>query len=106
MKRKNRAIELGFADDLLIDEKKSGDTPAYSYSSKAVANALLNKLTVKAEAEAPPAFEPEPVPEPEPEETPAPETEPEPTPKGRSVNELMERLNLFLEYHNDVIFLP
>lgn len=82
----NRAIEMGFADDLLTDEKKSGDAPAYSYSSKAVANALLNKLTVKVEANASP--------EPEPEEAPVPEPEPEPTPHGRSVNELMERLNL------------
>ena len=88
----NRAIELGFADDLLTDEKRSGEAPAYSYSSKAVANALLNKLTVKAEAKIPPEPVPEPDPEPEPEETPAPE--PEPIPQGRSVNELMERLNL------------
>ena len=84
----NRAIELGFADDLLTDEKKSGEAPAYSYSSKAVANALLNKLSVKVEVEAPP----EPAPTPEPEEDPVPE--PEPTPQGRSVIELMERLNL------------
>jgi len=90
----NRAIELGFADDLLTDEKRFGDAPAYSYSSKAVANTLLNKISVKANSVK--TVEPAPTTETEEDLVPEPEpvSEPDTTPHGRSVNELMERLNL------------
>ena len=44
----NRAVELGFADDLLKDEKHAIDVPAYAFSGRAVENALLNKITSKA----------------------------------------------------------
>lgn len=68
-----KAIELGFADDLLTDEKRSVDIPAYAFSGREVQNALMNKLTAK--------------------QKPAPKKEPE-IKQGRSVAELMERLNL------------
>lgn len=68
-----KAIELGFADDLLTDEKRSVDIPAYAFSGREVQNALMNKLTAK--------------------QKPAPKKEPE-IKQGRSVAELMERLIL------------
>lgn len=41
----NKAIELGFADDVLTDEKKgANDTLAFAFSAKAAETALLNKL--------------------------------------------------------------
>ena len=79
----NKAIELGFADDILTDEKLNAEIPAYAFSGKAVQMALVNKLTAKAS------------------QTPAAKPTPEPvTPgrsevhEGRSVDDLMERLNL------------
>lgn len=45
----NKAIELGFADDILKDEKKQTDVKAYAFSTKQVATALLNKIAVKIE---------------------------------------------------------
>lgn len=70
-----KAIELHFADGMLEDEKKmSVDVGAYQFSSKQVENALLNKITEKT-----PVSEPKKV-------------ELEIT--GRSVDELMDRLNL------------
>ena len=68
-----KAIELGFADGMLEDEKKSDDAPPYAFSSKAVANALFNKLSAKAQ------LEPE-------------------IPAGRSVDELRERLYTIKKY--------
>ena len=68
----NKAIELGFADDVLKDEKQSDRTfSAYAFSRKAVATNLLNKMAekrkpIKAEESA--------------------------KPQGRSVDELRERL--------------
>ena len=79
----NKAIELGFADDILTDEKLTADIPAYAFSGKAVEAALVNKITAKAKPKktAAPAHETE---------TPAaPEIK-----TGRSVDELMDRLNL------------
>jgi len=74
-----KAIELGFADDVLTDEKLSTDVeiPAYAFSGKEVATKLFNKITAKAKPEA----------------KTAPTAEPETT-HGRSYDELMERLNL------------
>ena len=74
----NKAIELGFADDILTDEKLVVDVPAYAFSGKAVETILFMKLTAKAKLL-------HTVPEEKPKEQ-------EPT--GRSVKELMERLNL------------
>ena len=81
----NKAIELGFADDTLKDEKLTAEIPAYAFSGKAVQQTLVNKITAKAKAN-PPA-------QPEPTAKHTPPAEPE-TSTGRSVNELMERLNL------------
>ena len=68
-----KAIELGFADDIIKDDKLSPDIPAYAFSSRAVEKALINKLTEK--------------------ENKVPKGNLE-TKNGRSVNELMERLSL------------
>ena len=81
-----KAIELGFADDMLEDEKKAPVADiAYSFSSKAAAAALFNKITEKMTLPAPAPAEPE---EPE---------EPE-EPTGRSVDELKARLNTIKKY--------
>ena len=75
----NKAIELGFADDILTDEKLAVDVPAYAFSGKAVESRLLSKITAKAktlehkEEHAPVAEKPQ---------------------TGRSVDELLGRLNL------------
>ena len=68
-----KAIELGFADDILTDEKIAAEMPAYAFSDRAVETALMNKLTEKIRNEHP--------------SKPA-------TKHGRSVDELLERLNL------------
>lgn len=68
----SKAIELGFADDVLTDAKKAAsetEVEAYAFSRRAVTNALLNKMAVKGK----------------------PETA---APAGRSIDSLMERLNL------------
>jgi len=83
-----KAIELGFADDILTDEKKATDTDeieAYAFSTKAVEEALINKLTAKIKAKITPAVAKA--------KTPEPPVKPEEK-HGRSVDDLMERLNL------------
>jgi len=72
----NKAVELGFADGTLTDEKLTAEIPAYAFSGRAVQQTLVNKITAKAKPAKP--------------NTPA---EPE-VHEGRSVNDLMERLNL------------
>lgn len=67
-----KAMELGFADGILEDSKRDVPQNAYTFSESTVANALNSKLTAKYGAPR--------------------KTEPKPT--GRSVNELMGRLNL------------
>ena len=66
----NKAIEMGFADALMEDVKKTHDEEAYSFSQKQTNNVLINKLVKTAG-------------------TSAVQME-----KGRSVDSLMERLNL------------
>jgi len=86
----NRAVELGFADDVLKDEKHAIDVPAYAFSGRAVENALLNKITSKIKPEKAETAEPSPA-------APGPEPEPEAEAEvntGHSVDELMTRLNL------------
>lgn len=61
----NKAIELGFADFVLEDEKKKTEVPAYQFSQKQVVTALLNKMAVNDKKS-----------------------------RGRSADELLERLNL------------
>ena len=74
----NKAIELGFADDVLKDEKQSEPTfSAYAFSRKAVATNLLHKIaekTIPIKAE---------------------ETL---KPQGRSIDELKERLLIIKKY--------
>ena len=69
----NKAIELGFADGILEDEKSPSDTVlSFAFSRRTVTNSLMNKLSAKQKAAKPV------IPE-----------KPE-----RSVDDLMERLNL------------
>ena len=64
-----RAIELGFADAMMTEEKITAEMPAFEFSDRAVETALVNKITAKARQE-------------------------KPEKHGRSVDELMERLSL------------
>lgn len=48
-----KAIELGFADDLLKDEKLSADIPAYVFSGKSTELALMNKISGKLQPDEP-----------------------------------------------------
>lgn len=84
----NKAIELGFADDILKDSQKdAADIPAYAFSGKETETRLMNKLTAHykpkekgmtpAQAAAIPAVK---------DETPAQ--------AGKTYDELMTRLNL------------
>ena len=83
-----RAIELGFADGMLTDEKVTAEMPAFEFSDRAIEAALINKITAKTRKETP-VRKQEPQPEPQEPERPVP------APKhGRSVDELMERLHL------------
>ena len=78
-----KAIELGFADGMLEDEKRApANGEAYAFSGKAAATNLINKLSVHV------MTEPE-VNTPEPEE---------PEPEGRSVDDLKERLYTIKKY--------
>lgn len=72
----NKAVELGFADRL-ASEESGAEIPAYAFSGRAVETALVNKITSKTRTATP---------------KPA-QVEPE-THHGRSVDDLMERLNL------------
>ena len=51
----NKAIELGFADDILEDTKKDADIPAYAFSGKAAEVSLMNKLHTRMETDKKPA---------------------------------------------------
>lgn len=74
----NKAIELGFADDVLKDEKQSEPTfSAYAFSRKAVATNLLNKMAEKNK----------PI-----------QVEESAKPQGRSIDELKERLLIIKKY--------
>ena len=67
----NKAMELGFADGVLEDEKRAKPTETYAFSRRAVANSLLDKV--------------------KPKEQPKPEQ-----PQGISAQSLEKRLNLIL----------
>ena len=78
-----KAIELGFADGMLEDEKRApADGEAYAFSGKAAAANLINKLAVHAKP-MPEVNNPEPA---------------EQEPEGRSVDELKERLHTIKKY--------
>ncbi len=102
----NKAVELGFADDIMAwaktgpEEDGEGDTDGEEkkspsahtsmlFSRKAADNALLNKVIAKYGEKKPKPGIGEQARIPAPEEKTAPETE-----TGRSVDALMERLNL------------
>ena len=82
-----KAIELGFADDILTDTKKdAADIPAYAFSGKEVEMVLCNKLTAhyrpKAKAVSPAQA------------AAIPSVKEEPAQIGKTYDELMTRLNL------------
>lgn len=62
----NKAIELGFADGIIEDEKADKSDVSFSYSEKAMEDTLMGKITAMAKAQS----------------------------SGRKVEDLMERLNL------------
>ena len=73
-----KAMELGFADGMLEDEKRqTADDEPFSFSEKAVETTIIGKIKEKFKTEKPVEKKTE-----------------EPKPVGRSVNELMDRLNL------------
>lgn len=74
----NKAIELGFVDDILTDEKIGTEIPAYAFSGTRTEKLLVNKLTAKVKAE---------------KKTTDVDSNDE-SKNGRSVDTLMERLNL------------
>ncbi len=79
-----KAVELGFADDILSDEKLSSAAEAYEFSQSAVENALVNKLSARMDLKA---------------LTAAVDVTDKATEKqGRSVDELMERLKTMKRY--------
>ena len=81
----NKAVELGFADGILEDEKAVEITiPAYAFSRKTVQAALMNKISAKVKP-----VQKADIPAPAQTDTPA---EPEEA-TGRSVDELKARLN-------------
>ena len=82
-----KAIELGFADDILTDTKKdAADIPAYAFSGKEVEMVLCNKISAhyrpKAKAVAPAQA------------AAIPSVKEEPADAGKTYDELMTRLNL------------
>jgi len=44
----NKAMELGFADGVLEDEKRAKPAETYAFSRRAVTNSLLDKIKPKA----------------------------------------------------------
>ena len=64
----NKAIELGFADEILEDEKKKNAGKGFEFQEHVFAEKLLNKITSK-------------------------EEKAKPNNKGRSIAELKEKLN-------------
>ena len=89
-----RAIELGFADDMLTDEKITAEMPAFEFSDRAVEMTLINKISAKAQKDTS-MNQKEPKEGLRPEEEATGPLEPESVPKhGRSVDVLMERLQL------------
>ena len=81
----NKAVELGFADGILEDERAADiAVPAHAFSRKTVQAALMNKITAKAKP-----VQKADIPADAQTDTPAQPEEP----AGRSVDELKARLN-------------
>ena len=69
-----KAIELGFADEMLMDSKHTPtDVEAYAFSARDVEQAGVNKIVAKVQARRKAEL---------------------PKPDGRKVSDLMERLDL------------
>lgn len=79
-----KAVELGFADDILSDEKLSSAAEAYEFSQSAVENALVNKLSARMDLKALTAA--------------VGVTDKATEKQGRSVDDLMERLKTMKKY--------
>lgn len=80
-----KAIELGFADDILTDTKRdAAEAPAYAFSGREVEMVLLNKMTAHFKPKAKNPAEAAKI-------APAKDT---PAPAGKTYDELMSRLNL------------
>lgn len=85
----NKAVELGFADDVLVDEKRNVDSnEAYLFSGKETETRLMNKLMTY--------FKPEPknMTPAKAAEIPAKQEEKEPETNGTKIDELEKRLDL------------
>jgi len=81
----NKAIELGFADDVIREGKSEDEMDtAVMFSRKAVNNALFNKVTAKVQKTKPKVTDQAQIKEPE--------------KKGHSVDEIMERLNTMKKF--------
>ncbi len=81
----NKAIELGFADDVISDGKSEDTSEAtVMFSRKAVNNALFNKVAAKVQKTKPTVTDQAQIKEPE--------------NKGHSVDEIMERLNTMKKF--------
>ena len=81
----NKAIELGFADDVISDGKNEDTSEAtVMFSRKAVNNALFNKVAAKASKTKPTVTDQAQIKEPE--------------TNGHSVDKIMERLNTMKKF--------
>ena len=94
----NKAVEMGFADGILSDEKNPDMVPAFAFSRKQVQAALMNKITAKAETVHTETVnketEKEKLPEEQERKNPVSENPEETTkPMGRSVQDLRSRLD-------------
>ena len=92
----NKAVELGFADGVLEDEKTVAEIPAYAFSRKTVQAALMNKINAKVGAEMKPVDVTPEKAEMQDERKPEPESAEELT--GRSVDELKARLETIKDF--------
>lgn len=72
----NKAIELGFADEVLEDEKKKPSNESYEFQSHVFATKLMNKISNKVGTE----------------------NKSMPMPMGRNVNELKTKLKNIKDY--------
>lgn len=72
----NKAIELGFADEMLEDEKKKPSSESYEFQSHVFATKLMNKISNKVGTE----------------------KKSMPIPMGRNVNELKDKLKQIKNY--------
>lgn len=97
----NKAVELGFADGVLEDEKlKDVTVPAYAFSRKNMQAELMNKISAKAKKTTPVVEKTEAPSKPAAVRPAAEKAMPEvkTEPHGRSVDELKKRLETIKDY--------